>query len=141
MKKVILIIEDTIQHQEAAKKAAAESGYGAIVVATLDDARRMIDVHGNRISGIVTDLHFPENDRDAKPEKPAGLAVIVYAINAHLPIAVCSDINNHYARYAKEIVDFLAPHAVGGEIPFTMNEKSWTQAIDSLTTLILKGGR
>lgn len=139
MKKVILIVEDLKEQQELAKSAVIESGYGVIVAENLQDAKRMIDSFGKKLSGIVTDLHFPEVLNDPHPEKPAGLTVIIYAIQAGLPVAVCSDINNHYAMYAREIISFLANQAVGGEIPFTMNSKNWKVAIENLNILIKKG--
>ncbi len=139
MKKVILIVEDSRDQQVLAKTAAIEAGFGIMLAENLIDAKRLIDAFKGKLSGIITDLHFPEVEGDPKPEKPAGLAVIVYAIQAGLPIAVCSDINNHYARYAREIIDFMALQAVSNKIPFNMSNKDWTSSISNLKTIITEG--
>lgn len=139
MKKVILIIEDNKEQQELAKKATFEAGYGIILAENLIEAWEKIHLFGNKLHAIITDLHFPEMEGDPKPEKPSGLAVVVSAIQAKIPIAICADVNNHYAKYAKMIVDFLGMHTVCGQIPFSMNNKDWAKTIQELEILISKG--
>lgn len=142
MKKIILIIEDLKDEQEKAKRAAASLGLGFVVVETLEDFDRIIETMKTKVSGIVTDLHFPErskmHDADNHAGNPNGLAVIAAAIRLGLPISVCSNINNHFAAYLTRVVATFEKFSPYGSIPFTMNTKDWNKAFEQLMQIIQK---
>ena len=135
MKKIILIVEDLIEEQKIAKSVAVENGFGVVMTATLEDAFRLWKNLGDKIVGIVTDLHFPEKENGTDAANPNGLAVIIEAITKNVPVVVCSNINHHYAEYLKVVISGLEKLS-GKRIPFTMDRKDWSIAITELKKII-----
>jgi hypothetical protein len=90
---------------------------------------------GEKISGIVTDLHFPERENGKDAGNPNGLALITEAIAKNVPVSVCSNIDHHYAKYLQVVIINLEKLS-GRKIPFTMDEKDWTRAIKSLKKIM-----
>lgn len=136
---IILVVEDLKEEQERAKEALRGLGFKPAVAGTLMDAYRIFTSLGERISGIITDIHFlEENDADAI--KPCGLAVVAWAVTNGIPVAVCSDIDHHHAWYIKSVIDALADHpgyVDVADIPMIMDRKDWTRAGEELKKLII----
>jgi CheY-like chemotaxis protein len=135
MKKVILIIEDLPAEQEVAKKAAVENGFRFVIASNLEDTLRLWKNLEGKLSGIATDLHFPERENGTDAANPSGLAIITEAVTKNIPVSVCSNVNHHYAAYLKIVITNL--EKLGGKrIPFTMDRKDWHLAISSLKEII-----
>jgi CheY-like chemotaxis protein len=141
-KKIVLLVEDSTEEQEKAKRILAEEGLRPVVAATLFDARRLLEKLKGKTSGIITDLHFSEfgSDRsEDSPEAPRGLAIIVEGIEQKIPVVVCSEINHHFAGYLTKVIEKLATLSSFGEIPFITNFKDWQRAARELKKLIIGG--
>lgn len=129
---ILLLVEDDPQEREIAKKVIADRGYKAAVAANLDDASRIMEELKGKLAGVVTDLHFPERYDLPDATKPCGLAVVAEAVLHGLPIAVCSNVDHHFARYAKVVVEVLAQSHPTKSIPFVMDSKDWGRAVSSI---------
>jgi len=147
MKGIILIVEDLPEEQEKAKKALTEAGFKTAVAATLDDYLRIWKNLSNKVSGIITDIHFPEQIREtaihpslADPSKPCGVAVVAEAVGKGVPVVVCSDINHHFADYLRTTIRSLKECHPLKEIPFIMDSKDWNRAVQKLQELIDRKG-
>lgn len=132
---IILIVEDLFEQQQKAKEVVLADGYKAVIADNLEDAFRLWDKIP--IAGILTDLHFPENAKGSS-QSVSGIAVLTRAVTRKIPVAVCSDINHHYANYLKCVVADLESLS-GMRIPFTMDSKDWLRAWNELKNTI-KGG-
>lgn len=139
MKKVILVVEDKKEEQVLAKKAVADSGYGVILCENLSDAKSMIKSYSSKLSGIITDLHFPERILDTNLNKPAGLAILTLAVSENIPVVVCSDIDNHQSDYVKDVISYLSEHTMYGGIPFSVDRKDWEKSVKQINAIIAKG--
>lgn len=143
MKNIILIVEDLPEEQEKAKLAVRNAGFTCVVTPTLAGAERMFKTLEGKISGVVTDLHFPESDY-VHPKNTAelacGLAVVAEAIERNIPVAVCSNINHHFAEYPRIVIRALGRTSKYGAVPFGMDFKNWDAAVAALAT-ILNGGK
>lgn len=139
MKNVILVIEDKKEEQVLVKKAIANSGYGVILCDNLSDAKNIIDLYSAKLTGIITDLHFPERKSDTNPNKPAGLAILTLAVSENIPVVVCSDIDNHQSDYVKDVIRYLVRHTSYGDIPFSVDQKDWQKSVKQLNAIIAKG--
>jgi CheY-like chemotaxis protein len=140
---IILVVEDKAEEQVTANQAVRNSGLIPVVAATLADAQRIMKQLGKKIVGIITDLHFPEDNMTKNnPNPPAGLAIIAIAVKQNLPITVCSDINHHFAEYIRLVTPALAAHPnyTYGEIFLTFDRKDWVKAVEKLLNL-MKGGK
>jgi CheY-like chemotaxis protein len=122
MKKIILVVEDTLEEIERAKAALGSEETMVVVASNLQDALRIVQTLGSKLSGVVTDLHIPESVKKTDASKPQGLAVVTEALKAGLPVAVCSDIDHHDADYLKRVIAHL------GNVPFVMDRKDWMKA-------------
>lgn len=143
MKDIILIVEDLSEEQEKAKAAAHKAGFVTAVTPTLAGAERMFKALEGKIQGVITDLHFPESDYDHPkntPDLPCGLAVVAEAIEREIPVAVCSNINHHFAKYPQKVIAALGRMSKFGSVPFGMDSKNWDAAVAALVN-ILKGGK
>lgn len=141
MKNIILVVEDLPEEQEKAKVAVCAAGFTCAVTPTLAGAMRMLQALEGKIVGVITDLHFPESDY-VHPKNTAelacGLAVVAKAIERKIPVAVCSNINHHFAEYPRVVIEVLSRMSKYGPVPFGMNSKNWDAAVVALAT-ILKG--
>jgi len=135
MKKIILIVEDMASEQAIAKQTAVENGFAVVLAANLTDAVRLWNNLGEKICGVVTDLHFPEKEGGKDVANPTGLAIVMDAVVKGIPVSVCSNIDHHYAEYLKVIIAGLEKLS-GKRIPFTMDRKDWGVAIAELKKII-----
>lgn len=143
MKNIILIVEDLPEEQEKAKLAVRNAGFVCAVTPTLAGAERMFKTLEGKISGVVTDLHFPESDYDHPKNTataPCGLAVVAEAIERTIPVAVCSDIDHHFAEYLRKVITALGRRSAYGPVPFGMDSKNWETAVAALVKS-MKGGK
>ena len=127
---IILIAEDKPEEQAKAKKAVLKAGDKPVIGGTLRDVNRLWDTLGERITGVLTDIHFPEWE-GSKDNNPSGLAVVIRAVQEGIPVSICSDINHHFTLYLEMVVDGLR-EITGQNIPFTMDKKDWLIAMDEL---------
>lgn len=129
----ILIVEDLSKEIKKAKGAAKDNGVKFIVTTNLKDALEMIETLS--FDGIVTDLHFPEGYHNVEKggEKPSGLAVIAKAIEKNIPVAICSDVDHHFAQYLEVVISWIRKQ-FNQKIYFGMDSKNWDAAIKSLKT-------
>ncbi len=135
---IVLVAEDIFEEQAKAKKAVLESGNKPVIGGNLRDINRLWDKLGERISGILTDIHFPEWD-GSQDNNPSGLAVVVRAAQEGIPVSICSDINHHFTLYLEMVVKGLR-ELTGQEIPFTIDRKDWQVAMDKLKEIQKKRG-
>jgi CheY-like chemotaxis protein len=139
MKKIILLVEDLPEELEKAKAVISGAGFKAAVASNLSDALRLWKTLGEKISGVITDLHFPERSDAAFVEKtaknPNGLVIITEALVKNVPASVCSDVDHHFAAYLKQVVGNLEK-ITGRKIPFTMDRKNWQLALNELTKIM-----
>jgi hypothetical protein len=54
-----------------------------------------------------------------------------------IPVVVVSDINHHFAEYAKIVVEGIAKLHPSGKIPFVMDNKNWSQGLQLLEEVLL----
>ena len=127
--KKILVVEDTIEQIAIATKLLQEKGYQFLVAQNLEEAQ--FAIRTGKFDGVLTDLHFPEKEGvDNAP--PCGFAVLVLCTEKSLPAAMISDINHHFATYAKIVVEGIAKLHPSGKIPFVMDSKNWSQGLQLL---------
>ena len=139
MKKIILIVEDLPEEQARAKEVVIAAGYRPVLAGTLADAHRLWESLEGKISGIITDLHFPELEQFVQQTgtSPCGLAIVTSALLKKVPVAICSDVNHHFCQYVKEVVKNLEA-MTGQRIPFTMDSKNWSLAMKNLEEIMKK---
>jgi|GEM_PF-1449102 len=137
MKKIILLVEDLPEELEKAKSVITVAGFKAVVAGNLEDALRLWEKLGSKISGVITDLHFPDKEdfTEQTGQSPNGLVVITEALLKNTPVSVCSNIDHHFAAYLKNVVGNLEK-LTGRNIPFTMDRKNWQLALDELVKII-----
>lgn len=137
MKKIILLVEDLPEEIEKAKSVIADAGFKAVIAGNLEDALRLWEKLGEKISGVITDLHFPEKEAFMKQtsQSPNGLVIITEALLKKTPVSVCSNIDHHFAAYLKNVVGNLEK-LTGRKIPFTMDRKNWQLALDELVKIM-----
>lgn len=127
--KRILIVEDTTEQIAITAKLLQEKGYQYLVAQNLEEAQFAIQT--GKFDGVLTDLHFPEKEStDNTP--PCGFAVLVLCTEKSVPVVMISDINHHFATYAKIVVESIAKLHPAGKIPFVMDSKNWSQGLQLL---------
>jgi len=137
-KKVILLVEDDAQEAVKATKILREHGFKVMIATNLTEALEYSRMLEGKLSGIVTDLHFPQMGFDHpkdSADKPSGFAVIIQALLANVPVVVCSNIDHHFADYAQVVIKGLEKMS-GQPIPFIMDEKNWQRAAEQLINLL-----
>ena len=137
-KKVILLVEDDAQEAVKATKILREHGFKVMIATNLTEALEDSRMLEGKLSGIVTDLHFPQMGFDHpkdSADKPSGFAVIIQALLANVPVVVCSNIDHHFADYAQVVIKGLEKMS-GQPIPFIMDEKNWQRAAEQLINLL-----
>lgn len=127
--RIILLIEDKTDEMEKAKTVLAEAGLRFVAADNLDDAMRIWKKLQDKISGVLTDLNFPEIT--AQKEGACGFAVVIRAVRLGIPISICTDVNHHFCGYIKYFAEDLEKLA-GQKIPYTMDSKNWKQAVQKL---------
>ena len=143
MAQIVLVVEDIPEEQRRAKDALTRHGFRAAVAGTLQDALRIWKGLGNKLDGIITDLHFPERSEGAADRldssKPCGIAIVAEATRRGIPVVVCSNINHHFAEYLKIVIDVLSLQHPLKRIPFIMDAKDWDRAAQEIKTLTSEG--
>ena len=107
---MILIIEDTLRHQEAARVQLSEV---EVEIVNYDKAYRLLKkARPGTFSAIISDLHFkieeergvadapfdpcyPRNMEAIGTEIPFGLAFVLKAVELQTPVVLYSDTNHH----------------------------------------------
>lgn len=140
MKKIILLVEDLPEELEKAKVIISSAGFKVVAASNLEDSLRLWDMLGDKIVGVITDLHFPEKENfaDQSSGSPNGLVIITEALTRSVPVVVCSDINHHFAAYLAQVVRNLEK-ITGRVIPFTMDRKNWQMALEELVKIMSQG--
>ena len=137
-KKLILLVEDDAQEAVKATKILREHGFKVMLATNLTEALEYFRMLESKLSGIVTDLHFPQMGFDHpkdSADKPSGFAVIIQALLANMPVVVCSNIDHHFADYAQVVIKGLEKMS-GQPIPFIMDSKNWQRAAEQLINLL-----
>jgi CheY-like chemotaxis protein len=138
MKKIVLLVEDKPEEIAKGREILQAAGFLVAVATTLDDANRLWTNLGDKLVGIITDIHFPHGMNEMKNQwgvNPVGLVLVLKAKLEKMPIVVCSETGGHNAPYLIDFFQLLAK--LNGEVPFCHN-KNWKQAIANLVKL-LKG--
>lgn len=139
-KKIILLVEDDTNEVVSATKILRGYGFKVMVATNLTDATAYFNMLKDKLSGVITDLHFPQMDfkhpKDSA-DKPSGFAVIVQAVQVKIPVVVCSNIDHHFADYAQIVIKGLES-ITGQKIPFVMDNKNWQRAAEELINNLTK---
>ena len=125
----ILIVEDTTEQIAIVTSLLQEKGYQFLVAQNLEEAQ--LAIRTGNFTGVLTDLHFPEKE-SADKIPPCGFAVLVLCAEKALSVVVVSDIDHHFAAYAKIVVEGIAKLHPVGKIPFIMDSKNWSQGLQLL---------
>ncbi len=140
MQKIILIVEDKSEELEKAKSVIAQiSDCRAVVVSDLESFERVFNSMKSNLFGVVTDIHFPANERlkEHTQNNPNGLSVVATCVDNNVRVAVCSDVNHHFCQYVDEPIRVFASHQnyTYGKIPFGRDNKDWSNALNNLLNL------
>ena len=127
--KKILVIEDSVEQLSVVVNLLEERDYQYILAKNLEEAQAALQT-GN-FDGVLTDLHFPENET-TNNTPPCGFAVLIMCSEKALPVVVVSDIDHHFAAYAKIVVEGIAKLHTKGNIPFVMDSKDWAKGLNLL---------
>jgi len=142
-KKIVLLVEDDAQEAVKATKILRENGFKVMLATNLAEALEYSKMLEGKLSGIVTDLHFPqmgfEHPKDSA-DKPSGFAVIIQALLANVPVVVCSNIDHHFADYAQVVLRGLEKIS-DRPIPFIMDDKDWQKATEKLINILTQKER
>lgn len=114
MKKIILLVEDDEIGRMLAKDQIIKAGFGIVIADNLDDAKKMLAKV--KVSGIVTDIHFPQRPKGTDSGKPSGIAIVSMAVEQRIPVVIFSSFG-HEADYLKDFVKSLEKLS-GMKIPF-----------------------
>lgn len=133
MSQIILVVEDKKDEQMIAKQAVLDSGSKIIIVDTLNKAEDFIEKFGNKLSGIITDIHLPVQD-DMNVEGANGLSVVITALQRSIPCAVCTDDISHGAKYVSLVLERLET-LTSEQIPIS-GSKDWNEALQALLTIM-----
>jgi len=125
----ILVIEDTAEQVVSVSGLLQEKGHQFLVAQNLEEAQ--FALWTGSFDGVLTDLHFPEKE-GADKNPPCGFAVLILCAEKALPVAVVSDINHHFAEYAKIVIEGIAKLHPKGKIPFVMDSKDWEKGLQLL---------
>jgi len=79
---------------------------------------------------ILTDLMFPLKKEGA--EQANGVSVILDAVEAGIPVAVCSDTDHHEVKFLPKLCRFLEKSKPGTKIELVLDKKDWKKAVDLL---------
>lgn len=135
MKKII-VVEDAYDELQRACDAVGEKDMMALPCRTDQEALDAISRYSD-VVGILTDLHFPFRE-GRNPEGACGLHVVLKALEKGLPVAICSNIDHHFANWATDLVRAIE-QATGKKVAgFVQDSKDWERAVSLLLTE--KGG-
>jgi len=133
MKNIILVVEDKKSEQMIAKEIILGNGNKIIIADALDKAESFIEQFSGKLSGIITDIHFPLTDGRSADEAN-GVSVVLTALTHNIPCAVCTDDVAHGKQYISLIVERLEK-LVSQNIPVS-SSKDWLESLQQLTKII-----
>lgn len=134
MSKIILIVEDKKSEQVIAKKAILDSGNKIIIADTLEKAESLIDKFDGKLSGIITDIHFPITAGMENFSGANGISVVITALKHSIPCAVCTDDLAHGTKYVALIIKRLEM-LKNRTIPVS-GTKDWNYVLQTLLTIM-----
>jgi len=132
MIKKIIVVEDKTEELEKACDLVMAKGFMPLACATNEDAVDTIKKYqGKGLVGILTDLHFPVRE-GGSPEGASGLHIVYKALEAGIPVVICSNIDHHYATWATDLVGAIEK-ATGKKVAgFVQDSKNWERALGLL---------
>ena len=131
------MVEDMPQEREIAKKRVEALNFIPIMASNLSDGLRLIEKFKDKLYAVVTDLHFPSmSNNDKDKDKPNGLAVISFCVQYNIRVAVCSNVDGHFANYIRHPLKVLEAHQFysHNEIPLSIR-KEWHDVINEVINL------
>ena len=132
MIKKIIVVEDKKEELERACDLVMAKGFMPLACATNEDAVDTIKKYQDKgLVGILTDLHFPVKE-GGSPEGASGLHIVYKALEAGIPVVICSNIDHHYASWATDLVGAIEK-ATGKKVAgFVQDRKDWERALGLL---------
>jgi len=133
--RLILVVEDKMDEQEKAKNVVLSAGFKVIIANHLEKADHFIKQFSGKLSGIMTDIHFPGRADDIHSD-PNGVSVILSALAHGIPCVMCTDDLHHRARHIIIMIERLE-NLVDCEI-LVNPRKNWKESLQDLKK-IMKG--
>lgn len=132
MIKKIVVVEDKPEELQRACDLVMAKGFMPLACSTNEDAVDTIKKYQDkRLIGILTDLHFPVRT-GGTPEGASGLHIVYKALDAGIPVVICSDIDHHKADWANDLVKAVEK-AIGRKVAgFVQDSKNWERALGLL---------
>ena len=131
---IILVIEDQKEEQLIAKRTVMDNGNKVIIANTLDKAENFIEKFSGKLSGIITDIHFPIDSERENFGGANGISVVITSLKHNIPCAICTDNVTHGATYIPLILERLET-LMERKIPIS-GTKDWDEALKKLTLLM-----
>lgn len=143
---MILIIEDTHEHKQNARTAAASHlemvfYYGETLAEAYyyfgeyekaeffgESPRR--PVRQPNIEGVILDIHFKRHFTDIMEPEAYGIELALYCSRNNIPCVICTDIDHHKSHWVERIAKML-------NIPVVLGKgyrgvEAWEEAINRL---------
>jgi hypothetical protein len=79
---------------------------------------------------LLTDLMFPLERGGT--EQANGVSVILDAVEAGIPVTVCSDTDHHEVKFLPKLCRHLEAKNPGAKINLVLDKKDWRKAVDLL---------
>jgi len=132
MIKKIIVVEDKTEELQKACDLVMVKGFMPLACSTNEDAVDTIKKYQDKgLVGILTDLHFPVRE-GGSPEGASGLHIVYKALEAGIPVVICSNIDHHYATWATDLVGAIEK-ATGKKVAgFVQDSKNWERALGLL---------
>ena len=132
MVKKIIVVEDKTEELQRACDLVMAKGFMPLACSTNEDAVDTIKKYQDKgLVGILTDLHFPVKE-GGSPEGASGLHIVYKALEAGIPVVICSNIDHHYATWATDLVGAIEK-ATGKKVAgFVQDSKNWERALGLL---------
>lgn len=132
MIKKIIVVEDKIEELQKACDLVMAKGFMPLACSTNENAIDTIKKYqGKGLIGVLTDLHFPVRE-GGSPEGASGLHIVYKALEAGIPVVICSDIDHHKADWANDLVKAVEK-ATGKKVAgFVQDSKNWERALGLL---------
>ena len=143
-KKLILIVEQSLEEQENAKKVAVKHGCLPIVAGNLEDGLRLFKSFKSKLFGVITTLYYEQKFKSPrygqrrvqdyqKTSKPNGLAILATCTNNGVRVAICDQYQDDYLDIVIEVMLNHRKYPFS-KIPVSRNFKDW----DKITKELLK---
>ena len=151
--KNILLIEDSEKHRKDAFTFLRENisfKMNLEVAYTFEEAcEYLLRTSNKEISGVISDIYFPENERKNDSNQPIGVAIMSICRELNIPCILNTDGYHHAQGYGwinslqnflklPEMVDNLGAPGMEGkdEVKVKAETKNWKRAFTDLWTLI-----